>query len=200
MDPKKNRIAARREAKGWSQTELADRVRPPTSKMQIYQLESGRRGLTYEWMIRLSEALGCDPQDLITDAGNAIDVIPVVGYVGAGAEVNPIDDHEKGGGIEEIEVPSGLNLRGYVAARIIGDSMYPRYFDGEIIVFKRDCDWLDEFYKQECVVMLEDGRAFVKTIERGSSNGLFTLISFNAPPILDVRIKWACPVYSRLKG
>ena len=46
----------------------------------------------------------------------------------------------------------------------------------------------------ECVVKVIEGPTLVKTVMRGSANGLYSLLSYNAPPIADRRIEWAAPV------
>lgn len=75
-----NRIAELRERKGLSQEELAEAV--GTSGQQIGRLEKGSRKLTTDWMDRLAPALDVRPRDLLGE-----DQVPVVGYVGAGAEI-----------------------------------------------------------------------------------------------------------------
>jgi phage repressor protein C with HTH and peptisase S24 domain len=117
-------------------------------------------------------------------------MIPVVGYVGAGAEVFAIDDHAKGGGIDEVECPwSGL-AQSTVAVRVRGDSMAPAYFDGDLIFYERSCADFLHLLGKECVVALTDGRRFVKQLRRTQS-GAWYLHSHNAEPILGVEIEWA---------
>jgi len=58
-----NRIRELRRAKGWTATQLADRV--GTSNVQISRLETGDRKLTVDWMERLADVLGCRPADIM---------------------------------------------------------------------------------------------------------------------------------------
>lgn len=120
--------------------------------------------------------------------------IPVVGRVGAGAEVFPIDDHEKGAGDDEIDLPPGFDGRRAVAVRVEGDSMYPAYKEGDLLVYQRDGleDWRD-FIGQDVVVKLTDGRTFVKVLKRATKTTA-TLGSHNAPDIENARVEWAAPV------
>lgn len=62
-----NRIAELRDLKGWSQAELAARVRPKTSAVQVHRYETGQRGLDLDWMRRFAAALDCSPSDLLID-------------------------------------------------------------------------------------------------------------------------------------
>lgn len=153
---------------------------------RLYDFHAGRvQMIGGETLDKVREAL-----NVPTDADKP-NIVPLVGYVGAGAEVHPIDDHAKGACLEEIEAPQGMNLYGYVAVRVRGDSMYPRYFEGEVIAFKRVTDWDERCLNNECVVKLRDGRTFVKMVRAGSKDGLFRLDSHNAPSIEDVEIEWA---------
>lgn len=58
----RNRIRSLREARGWSQSELARRV--GTSQVEISRLETGERKLTEDWMRRLANALDVRPVHL----------------------------------------------------------------------------------------------------------------------------------------
>lgn len=61
-----NRIKELREAAGLTQEELGERC--GTSGTQIWRLETGERKLTAEWMVRIGQALGVPPAELISNA------------------------------------------------------------------------------------------------------------------------------------
>lgn len=61
----RNRIRAMREARALSLETLAERV--GTTNQQISHLETGKRRLTAEWLLRLGEAMGCHPWILVSD-------------------------------------------------------------------------------------------------------------------------------------
>lgn len=189
-----NRIQELREAKGWSQQDLADAT--GTTGQQIGRLEAGKRKLTVDWMIRLAAALQVNMADLFAwDAGESV---PLVGYVGAGAEILAIDDHAKGGGLEEVERPHGAG-RSTVAVRVRGDSMRPAYKDGDLLYYDTQANGdLDHLIGNDCVVKLSDGRVFVKEIRKNS--GGYWLHSYNADPMMDVSIEWAAKIRWVLKG
>jgi hypothetical protein len=118
---------------------------------------------------------------------------PVVGYIGAGAEVFAIDDHAKGAGMDEVPAPQ--DATGHEVAVIVrGDSMYPAYSDGDVLYYDGHEDTMDKALGRECAVKLEDGRILVKMVNRGSALHQYTLTSHNAPPIQDVRIEWAARI------
>jgi phage repressor protein C with HTH and peptisase S24 domain len=129
-------------------------------------------------------------------------LVPVVGYVGAGAEVHLVDDHAKGAGLDEVPAPPSVS-RDCVAVKIRGDSMEPRFFEGEILFYDKvysTPEQLRALIRRECVITLEDGRVFVKRLLAGSRTSTWTLWSYNAEPITDARIKWAAPVDWRYSG
>lgn len=59
-----NRIKALREARGLSLEALANKA--GTTNQQISFLEAGKRRLTVEWLIRLSNALACHPWEIVS--------------------------------------------------------------------------------------------------------------------------------------
>lgn len=145
---------------------------------------------TYE---ELAAAAGV-PASVLRGESPLVRTIPIVGRVGAGAEIFPIDDHEKGGGEDEIEQPPGFNGRPAVAVRVEGDSMFPAYKEGDMLVYQREGldDWR-RYIGQDVVVKLTDGRTFVKVLKRATKTTA-TLGSHNAPDIENARVEWAAPV------
>lgn len=119
--------------------------------------------------------------------------IAVAGYVGAGAEVRPIDDHAKGGGIDAVDRPPGARGE-LVAVRVRGDSMLPAYGEADDILYgpPRTSNF-DSLNGRECVVRLPDGRVYVKRL-RKASGGKWILQSWNAPDIEARKLSWAAPV------
>lgn len=113
----------------------------------------------------------------------------LVGKVGAGAAIEPLDDQAE----EEIELPPGAALQA-VGVLVAGDSMFPRYFSGEKLFYVRDGRAPTEFIGKECVIRLADGGMLVKILRRGTKKRLFTLESWNAPPLENQAVEWAAPV------
>lgn len=189
----KNRIQELREAKGWSQAELATAA--GTTGQQIGRLEAGKRKLTIEWMQMLAPVLGVNTTDLLVqDRGT----VPLVGIVGAGAIVYAIDDHEKGAGLEEVERPYGASSS-TVAVRVRGESMKPAYKDGDLLYYDNQANGdLDHLIGNDCIVKLVDGRTLVKEIRKNGAG--YWLHSHNADPMIGAPIEWAAKVKWVLKG
>ena len=123
--------------------------------------------------------------------------VAVVGYVGAGQEIFPLDDHALGTGLEEVEAPEGVGKDPMVAVRVRGESMHPLR-DGWLLFYRRDQHGVPEScLNRLCIVKLaDDGPILVKELRRGYRTGSFVLSSWNAPPLEDVRLDWAAPVLS----
>jgi phage repressor protein C with HTH and peptisase S24 domain len=157
--------------------------------------ENGSRGFGVERAKLYAEALKVNALWLLTGEGSSASnvKIPVSGYVGAGAVIYPVDDSTGPGGIEEVDLPPGV-YGDYAAFKVRGDSNYPAYRNNEIIFVQREGGPPQEYVNRECVIRTEDGRRLLKTLTPGSKKDHFTLISFNAPPMLDERVEWASPV------
>lgn len=151
--------------------------------------ENGQRNIPRSKAPTYARAFRVSPEWLLYGRGEALrKAVPLVGMVGAGAEVFAIDD---GGSLEDIEPPPGVGPDA-VAVEVRGDSMYPRYMEGDLLIYDAHAP-LSKADGQECVVALADGRRFVKIV-RGEANGRATLESFNAPPMRNMELMWAAPI------
>lgn len=123
--------------------------------------------------------------------------VPLMGYVGAGAEIQPEFEQVPPEGLEDVELPFPLPDE-MIAFRVRGDSMLPVYKpDTVIIVYREQRRPLETFYGQEAAVRTDDGRRFIKTITSGRGGDVI-LTSWNADPIVDVTLVWIGEVFAVL--
>ena len=116
--------------------------------------------------------------------------VPIMGRVGAGAVMEPDHEQVPPEGLGEIDLPFPIEDE-LVAFEVSGDSMLPKYENGDVIVCYRDQRHpLSSFYGEEAAVKLKTGERYLKTIERGKGTGLVNLSSFNAKPINGVKLDW----------
>lgn len=126
-------------------------------------------------------------------------MIPVVSFVGAGAEVYPIDDYDKGDGMDMVEAPRTKNLdpARAIALEVRGDSMEPFIHEGFLLFYDmRIYGVPNEWLSKICVVKVEDGPTYVKRIKKGDGLGLFHLCSLNPsePDRINVSVEWCALV------
>ncbi|MEM9105161.1 MAG: helix-turn-helix transcriptional regulator [Pseudomonadota bacterium] len=138
-----------REAQGMTQASLAALVQ--TSQPQIRRLEAGERQLSKEWAERLAPHLGVSAAELMFGPGQFPSVandpasnarlgdplpdqrasIPVYGQAVGGIDGEFAMNGER---LEDVFAPPSLSaVAGAYAVYVCGDSMEPRYFDGEIV-------------------------------------------------------------------
>lgn len=141
----------------------------------------------FDTLSKLADVLNI-PVRLLTEGRKTV---PIVGYIGAGAIVYSMDDHANGAGLEEVDAPPGCG-EGAVAVIVRGDSQYPAYRDGDILIYDTHLP-PGEAVGRECVTRLTDGRTMLKIVMRGAQ-GLFDLHSYNAPPITGVALDWCAPI------
>jgi phage repressor protein C with HTH and peptisase S24 domain len=193
----KDRLSQAVAASGLSQAEIARRAstsKTKVSQQNVQQLLDGRNK-TSKHLPAIAEVLGVDIGWLLTSKGSSLrkTKTPVICYIGAGAEMHPIDDHPQGQGLDEVDAPFGIG--DCVAAIVKGDSMLPMMKDGWLVFWSREHMGVpEECLGQTCVVAVQNGPTLVKELHRGSRKGLYNLLSWNAPPRLDVKLAWAAKI------
>ena len=200
METWNERLKKSFEQKFKSVAEFARHSGVPKDSIHKY-LKNGVSQPRGDTLSRLATSLDVELLWLKEGMMNSTQLIPVVGYVGAGGESIPIDDHAHGGGMFEVEAPPGMNEKS-IAVQVKGDSMYPVYEEGDILFYSRNGEATDitACMGKQCVVKVVDGPIYIKMLGRGSTDGLYTLVSFNHPPIEDVALEWAVRVSYVKKG
>src|SRR5215475_7155929 len=116
--------------------------------------------------------------------------VPIMGRVGAGAVIEPENEQVPPEGLGEVELPFPISEE-TIAFEVSGDSMLPKYENGDVIVVYREQRHpLSSFFGEEAVVRLKTGQRYLKTVERGKSPSQVNLTSFNAKPINGVKLEW----------
>jgi repressor LexA len=184
-----NNLRKLRIARGLTQAEMAERI--GTTRSQYVKLERGERRLSDVWIERVAQAFQIRPGSLIDSTFDA--KAPVIGYIGGGQVIYPVDDHALGAGLDEVSAPPS-NDGQMIAVVVRGDSMYPAYNDSDLVFYDDTGREPQALLGKECVIKLSDGSMFVKRLRNGTRPGAYTLESFNAPPMENVEIQWAAPV------
>lgn len=181
------RIREARVSKGWSQAQLARIV--GSTQQTVARLESGQteHSPVLTKILHVFSLPGCQEDETLGQE------VPIVGVVGAGAQIFSIDDHAQGAGLETTRIPAGLMGKDAVGVIVRGDSMEPVYGDGDILFYDKihRAD-LGPLLGKEVVARLVDGRTLVKKLHM--RNGVLVLESFNAAPIVAPLIEWAARV------
>lgn len=162
------------------------------SREAVSLWEGDTNAPTMDKIGRIAQATHVSVDWLLTGNGMSgpVHKVPVIVYIGAGAEIYPIDDYPQGGSVEKVDPPPGV-VGPMVAGVIRGDSMHPLK-DGWLIFWAKDQDGVpEECLGRLCVVQVKDGSTMVKEVHRGARKGLYNLLSWNAPARQDVRLDWA---------
>lgn len=177
------RIGARQ-----SQAALADALNTTTATISRYETA----GVTPpdHVIARLAEHFRVT-KAFIRDGDTSTRRAPIVGRVGAGGLVFPVEEALDLGGIE---VPgSWTDATAYL---IEGDSMLPEFEEGGRLVVRGPMRFDEtEVMRRLCEVMTEDGQALFKKVRRSADHpGKYDLLSTNAAPIEGVGIRSARPL------
>ena len=176
--------------RGWTQERLAERLKTTQNNVSRWLSGIEPRGRARDELRALAVESG-----LIEDVGASRAFIPLMGYIGAGSEIDPDFEQVPPDGLDQLELPIAVpdDMIGF---QVRGDSMLPRYNDGDVVVVWREQNRATaSLIGEEAAVRTEDGRRFLKVIMPGQRRGRFTLESFNARPIMDVSIAWASEIF-----
>lgn len=176
------------------------------SGVSYEQLKSLRQGKSQRTnvddAIKVAVAFGVSLEDFYSGNLSLNDrQVAVAGRVGAGAEVMMYDDHAKGDGLYHVICPPLISPRGVVAVEVLGDSMEPVYFEGDVLFYARQTMGVPtEAIGRPCICVDTEGFAWVKQVKIGTAQGLFNLLSINPTGSnrLDVSLAWAAPVLLHL--
>jgi repressor LexA len=135
----------------------------------------------------LAKAMGVRP-GAVSELFSGIRLIK--GRIGAGAVIEPEHEQVPPEGLGEIELPLPI-AEETIAFEVSGDSMLPKYENGDVIVVYREQRHpISSFYGEEAAVRLKTGERYLKTVERGKSPSVVNLTSFNAKTITGVKLEW----------
>lgn len=174
-----------RKAKGLKQKELAQLV--GLSESAISQLESGKRFPSYETILKIAEALDCESADLLSTRENRptittnVVTFPVIGEVAA--HYGHFGDQNYTNG--EVEIPEswlkGRDRKEFFVLRVSGDSMYPDFQDGDIVLVHSQ-PVLDR-NGQVAVVRYNSEEATLKRVDHGAGSVKLCPINPQYPPL-----------------
>lgn len=156
------------------------------STSQLSRFESGEREPRVGEIEKIAKALGVVPAIFLE---GSVVTVSVVGRIGAGAEIQATLDQSD---IYEVETPVPIEA-GMVGFEVEGNSMYPRYDAGDILICSRDGVAVESLPQGiEVAVSLADGRRYIKRLRR--EDGSWTLESHNSEPIRNAKVVWASKV------
>jgi transcriptional regulator with XRE-family HTH domain len=191
-----SRIRSIRQKAGLTQTEFATRLDGVT-RGAVGNWERDL-GIKTENLRSIAQTFGVDFNWLVTGQGaptREADKVPLVGKVGGGAVVYPIDDHAVGAGLDEVDAPPRRTPT-MVAVQVEGDSMAAwNADDGSILYYDDRQEPPDPAMIGKIVIVwCEDERVLVKKLLSGSDHGLWSLMSSNGTIERDVPLRYAARV------
>lgn len=185
-DGRAHRLKEARQKAGYTTQDAADRLGYDISVLRAHErgeTQGTGRGFNADQAEDYARAYRVPPEWLLYGRNAPKWAwIKVISYVGAGAQIIPLDEP-----LEEIEPPPGDVSNDAFALIVRGESMAPAMGDGDILI----CEWRDDpsqYLGKTVVADLEDGRRLVKKLARGPVLKTFTLIGHDASMIEGVRL------------
>ena len=184
-----DRIRETREKRGLTQQQLAEMV-GYTNRSSIAKVEKGMVDLSETKIAAFAKALNVTPafllgiEEVAPDIAESFVSFPVMGEVAAGYDHYAVQDWTEG----NIDIPASW-LRGrpredYFVLRVCGQSMFPAYQDGDIVLVLKQSTM--DHSGQIGVVMYDDDKATLKRVEYVMGEDWMKLSPINPqfPPIM----------------
>lgn len=178
MSDTHERLQQARIAAGYD--DAASAARAMGLRPETYQAhENGNRGLTrggagerYARFFRVSLEWLLTGRGAMKGRGSG--QAPLFGTVGAGSSVEPIGETAWADAPDYIDLPDPADI---FILRVTGDSGYPRYEDGDLLLVDRQPVDPAKMIGRYCVLDLADGRRVVKRLQK--IDGIYMLVSEN---------------------
>jgi len=162
-----NRLKELRKQKDLTQTEFAKQI--GAGQSTVANWENGVRDIDSDKLSMLADYFDVTVDCLLGRSNNTAGSrgvrVPVLGRIPAGIPIEAIEDV-----LDYEEIPAHWTAGGkeYFALKIQGDSMFPKYLEGDIVIFRQspDCD-----SGAECAVIINgDDATFKKVLKQ--TNGI----------------------------
>ena len=193
-----NRLRALREAKNLTIEQVAEAT--GLSVSFVSRLEKGERNLSVKHIDFFALALDVQREEILaSEVRNELNTVAVMGKIGAGAEISPDDEQVPPEGLYEIETPFPIPDDA-IAFEVTGESMWPRYDPGDVIICWRQGENPEAVLGWEAAVKTSSGQRYLKRVLKGAETGTFDLESHNAAPIRGVQLVWIAAIQSVIRS
>lgn len=190
-----NNLKRLRADKGWTHEEAASAM--GISRSQLIKLERGERQMTERTISLAARAFAVSEAEVMTEGLN---IVSVVGTISAGGEIESGSEQlPEAEPLYEIEVPFPVPSDAF-ALQVRGESMWPRYDDGDVIICYRYSQDPRPLIGWEVAAGTPEGNRYLKRLIEGPDSGRFTLESHNASPIRNVLIAWVSEIFGVVRA
>ena len=184
-----DRIRETREKRGLTQQQLAEMV-GYTNRSSIAKVEKGMVDLSETKIAAFAKALNVTPafllgiEEVAPNITESFVSFPVMGEVAAGYDHYAVQDWTEG----NIDIPAswlhGRTREDYFVLRVCGQSMFPTYQDGDIVLVLKQSTM--DHSGQIGVVIYDDDKATLKRVEYVMGEDWMKLSPINPqfPPIM----------------
>jgi repressor LexA len=179
-----NNILSLRKAAGVSQAELGKAIGVAQNTVSAWEKGSRQpdneclRLLAEYFDVSVDEILGYNKTNIRpANLSNSVVTINVYGQIPAGIPVEAIEDII---GTEQIPAEWGAGGREFFALQVKGDSMYPVYLDGDIVIVRKQNTCLTG---DDCVVYVNGYDATLKRVKLHDDGSIEIIpLNVNYPP------------------
>lgn len=168
---------ARIEAGFKSATKAAERLGVTITTYRTH--ENGQNGIPPDRAEQYAKLFKTTPEWILYGRRSLSQVeIPILGVIEKKGEVRSFSVHSNSE-LERVSAPPGIG-HDAVAVRVSGDGLFPRYEDGDLLIYGNATTYENAFGK-ECILVLQSGDPVLRKVGQVVGGGKVMLESWNAP-------------------
>jgi phage repressor protein C with HTH and peptisase S24 domain len=190
------RLIDRMKKLGYNEKTLAEKAGLGTTAVHD-MLKRSKKAPRIDTVQAIGNALGMSLAELLEGQTRPPVRVPIIGELAEGEVWRQYQTGRK--------LPETLDLptaeQDLISVKILGNSMAPRYQQGDVLLGSRVFgNHADNYIGLPMIVKTQDHGTYVKVLTRGSSDGKYTLRSYDPAiaDIPDVTLVWFAPIVAIL--
>lgn len=190
------RLEARMRKLGYNSKTLAEKAGLGTTAVHD-MLKRGKKAPRLDTLQAVGNVLGMSLAELIEGQRRHPVKVPVIGELLDGEEWRQYET--RGKMPETLDLPTSED--DLISVKILGNSMAPRYQQGDVLMGSRVWgDNADNYIGLPVIVKTQDEKTYVKVLTRGTREKTYTLRSYDpgTEDITDVSLLWFAPIVAIL--
>lgn len=148
---------------------------------------------TVDSLVDVCRVLGVTVAYILDGEAPTFQKVVVIGHAAVAESWTPFEE----GGAANSDVELRMEGGEAIAVEVQGDAMLPAYRNRDVLIGAKSVGKnVDNMIGLDCIVETDDGRRYIKTLQRGVARGTYNLRSLvpGKPDIEAIKVAWVAPI------